>query len=270
MGKARCWMAVAVALTTVVVGRVQADEVFANNLNWDFGNPRDRDRMKLNGSAQWVNELWGENPHWSLRLTGDFGQSASAFLTTPYNLSDYELGFTFCVRGVRPGEGLADGFTFVAQTGDNNDIGAAGGALGYARSDQFIVPSGDRGGGIPGYSYAVEFNTYGAQGLPGAAETVAVDILGLRTRFNQVPFRVSDSTGVGVTTSVKIRVKPEGLTLSVLNGFAGYQTVFQTPARMSGFFTPPRRLYLGFTAATGGLRQKVDILGLSLRSNQRM
>jgi hypothetical protein len=66
---------------------------------------------------------------------------------------------------------------------------------------------------------------------------------------------------------MKIRVKPEGLTVSVFNG-AGFQTILQTPARMSGYFTPPRRLYLGFTAGTGGLRQIVDIFSLSVRSNQ--
>jgi hypothetical protein len=267
MGRTRSWIAVAVALSALAGSpvRAQNEERFANRLGWDFNSSRDRDQVKLNGSAHWVTEPWGENLRGRLRLTSDFGQAASAFIRTPFNLSDYEVDFTFDVRRANAAEGLADGFTFVAQTGDDNEIGASGGALGYAGSDLFVLPSGARGGGIPDYSYAVEFNSYPPQGLPGAAETVGIDILGLRTRFNQTPLRFVEQGGI----RVKIRVKPEGLTVLVFTG-AGFQTILQSPARMNGFFTPPRRLYLGFTAGTGGVRQIVDIFGLSLSSNQRL
>jgi hypothetical protein len=274
MRKTHLWLAMAVALAALPVSPAQAQgETFANVRGWSFGGlapisdavKKQRDQVRLNGRAQWVTEPSGENIVGRLRLTGSGGQAASAFIKTPFTLSDYEVEFSFEVRRVSAGEAPGDGFTFVAQAGDDDDIGAGGGALGYARSDLFVLPSGARGDGIPGYSYAVEFNTYGPQGLPGAPETVAVDILGLRTRFNQSPFRIVDQGPI----LVRIRVKPEGLSVSVFNG-AAFQRVYQTPGWMSGFFVPPRQLYLGFTAGTGGARQIVDIYGLSLRSNQRL
>jgi hypothetical protein len=275
MGKAHRWLFGAVALTALAASPVRAqNETFAYRRAWSFGGlapisnevKRQRDQVRLNGSAQWVTENLGENPVGRLRLTGAGGQASSAFIRIPFTLSDYEVDFTFEVRRVSAGETPGDGFTFVAQAGEENEIGAAGGALGYARSDLFVLPSGARGDGIPGYSYAVEFNSWPSQGLPGAGETVAVDILGLRTRFNQTPFRFVDRLPI----RAKIRVRPQGLTVSIMTGSEVFTPIYQTPSWMNGFFNPPRRLFLGFTAGTGGARQIVDIYGLTLSSNQRL
>jgi hypothetical protein len=279
MRKTRCWIAAAAVLAALAASPVWAqNETFANNRSWSFGGieplsdavrdlvNRDRNQVKLNGSAQWVTDRLGENMTGRLRLTGGGGQASSAFIKTPFTISDYEVDFTFEVRRLGPGETPGDGFTFVAQAGDDNEIGAGGGALGYARSDFFILPSGARGDGIPGYSYAVEFNSYPPQGLSGAPETIALDILGLRTRFNQTPFRFVDQSSI----RTKVRVRPQGLTVSVMTGFNVFTPIYQSPSWMNGFFNPPRRLFLGFTAGTGGARQIVDIFGLGLGSNQRL
>jgi Bacterial lectin len=268
MGKRWRWIAMAVALAALTASPVWSQsERFTNSIVWLFYGPNTdsaRNQWRLNGAAQWV-------PN-ALRLTGGGGQAASAFIKTPFNLSDYELYFRVSVRRVSPGETPADGFTFVAQEGDDNEIGASGGALGYASGGGFVLPTGARGAGIPGYSYAVEFNSYGPEGLAGAPETIALDILGLRTRFNQTPFPFVD-----VSHSVLVRVKPAGLTVSWLrpgdrnrNVPSSWETVYQSPPQMNGFFVPPRPLRLGFTAGTGAFRQIVDIDDVRLFSNQRL
>jgi Legume lectin domain len=261
MGKTQCWMAVAVALAALAANPVEAQNHLYLTFRQGESSAPDTDKVRMNGSAKYV--VGQGLPFGRIRLSDNSGQAGSFFIRTPFTLSDYELTFTFEVRRVSPGETPADGFTFVAQAGDNDEIGGSGGALGYARSDTLVLPSGARGGGIPGYSYAVEFNSWVSQGLPNAAETIGIDILGLRTRFNQTPLRFVDQ---GPMTAI-IRVKPEGLSVAFATR-QGIQTVLQSPGWMSGFFIPPRRLYFGFTAGTGGARQIVDIWELQLSSNQ--
>jgi hypothetical protein len=266
MGKMRLWIVVAAALASLAASPVRAQsERFANLREWKYDGLGRAGVLKLNGTARYV----VEGGFGRLRLTDGFGQASSFFIRTPFMLSDYEVDITFDVRRVSPGESPADGFMFVAQTAGVDAIGGAGGAIGYAgSSDGLTPPSGGVGGGVPGYSYGVEFNSAVGQGLPGSPETVGIDAWGIRTRFSQTPFSFVDRGPV----TVAIRVRPEGLTARVLSAadsrLQGVGTFLQSPQWATGLFSPPAPLYLGFTAATGGQRQIVDIYGIILLTNQ--
>ena len=121
--------------------------VIAIAIAWScWGNPTHADivfpnfsstaGLQLNGDAAQVGNV--------LRLTpADFFQSGSAFTTTATalgNLNSFSTHFRFLITdsgGISDGDGTgADGIVFVIQTVSNN-VGAAGGGIGY----QGISPS---------------------------------------------------------------------------------------------------------------------------------
>lgn len=122
-----------------------------------FNDFSDVSGLTLNGSASQVGN--------ALRLTpANFGQSGSAFSTTPVSLAldaSFSSAFEFQITG-RGGLGNgADGLTFTVQTQSNN-VGGLGGGLGYQ--------------GIAN-SVAVEFDTFN-NGEFGGSNHVGIDLNG--------------------------------------------------------------------------------------------
>jgi hypothetical protein len=220
----------------------------------DFNTTAGQAPMQLNGSAGFV-DVDGKQ---RLRLTDSTGQVASAFISTPVQISDYLASFDFEVRSV-PG-GTADGFTFLAQTAAADAIGGGGGAIGLTQGD-VVTPQGDSGP-FPGYSYAIEFNSYAEQGLPSSTQTVALDLFAIRSKINQTAFR-HWKKGV---IHAEVRVTPAQLTLTVSGGTDNLPptVILTSPSWLVDFFKAPAPLYLGFTAGTGGSGQIVDILNLKI------
>src|SRR5439155_16141604 len=104
-------------------------------------------------------------------ITGGLNEGAGAFLVTSIQLSDYLASFDVEVARVNPGDAPADGFVFVAQSNGPTGGSGTGGSLSYT-------------GGLTGYNYGVEFNSYSDQGLENIPQIVGLDILGKRTRLN--------------------------------------------------------------------------------------
>jgi lectin family protein len=208
----------------------------------DFNDPAAGDQVQLNGIADLVPV--GGRQH--LRLAEDFGQAGSAWLRRPLQLPAYTVEFDFTVTRTDPADQPADGFTFTAQEYGPVALGDGGGGLGYT--------------GIPGYSYAVEFNTYAAQGLRDNSETVAIDVVGARAKLSQVPFPHIDR---GVLHAA-ISVRREGIEVTVSGGKENLapRKVLVTPWWI--LFDTNRPLWFGFTGATGGLRSTIDILNLTI------
>jgi hypothetical protein len=105
----------------------------------------DPSNFTLNNSAQFSNSS-------VLRLTNDYGQSGSAFLTNTISLSNntsFNSYFQFQITnsdGLGDDDGAgADGLVFIIQTIANNVVGSEGGGMGYAGINQ---------------SLGIEFDTY--------------------------------------------------------------------------------------------------------------
>jgi hypothetical protein len=248
-------------MAIILTAPARAQEPTRDLVNLDFADAAVAERFQLNGSAQWVMEDGRQR----LRLTDDFGQGASAFLTTPLDISNYLATFDFQVTRVEEGDDPADGFVWLAQTAGANRIGTGGGGLGFTFGDNNRPPRDEEGGGFPGYSYGIEFNTYAPQGLPDAAETVGLNLFGMRTRLGQTAFPHIDQ---GVFRA-QVRVTPERLTLTVSGGNnnAEPRVLLTSPDFLAraNYFQTPAPLYFGFTGGTGGLQQRTDILNLRIQ-----
>jgi hypothetical protein len=231
---------VACACVAAVVGSGYAD--LPPVVQLDFNDPAAEDQVELNGRAELLDVDGGVR----LRLTEAFGEASCAWLRRPYRLPSCTVEFDFEVTRTEPNDQPADGFTFTAQTYGPVALGEGGGSLGYAR--------------IPGYSYAVEFNTYAPQGLREQPETVAVDIVGARAKIGQVAFPHIDR---GVYHA-KIAVRREALEVTLSGGKENLPPtkLLTTPWWIQ--FDTDQPMWFGFTGATGGLRSTIDILNLKI------
>jgi hypothetical protein len=210
----------------------------------DFDDPAAIDQLQLNGHVEPV-VVDGRQ---RLRLTEDLWQAGSIWLRRPLRLPSYTAEFDFEVTRTDPNDQPADGFTFTAQEYGPIALGDGGGGLGYDH--------------IPGYSYAVEFNTYEPQGLSGNPETVAVDIVGARAKIAQTPFPHIDR-GV-FHAAVTVRKEAIEVTVSGGNEKLTPRKLISTPWWLQ--FDTDQPLWIGFTGATGGLRSTIDILNLKITS----
>jgi len=258
----------AIALSFIVLvaagagGRGWAQDLTKDVINLDFTNAASVDALQVNGSAAFTEEGGKQR----LRLTDALSEGSSAFVKTPAQISDYLATFDFEVRRVEDDDNPpADGFLFLAQTVGPEAIGGGGGGIGLIRNDRNAVPSTDEGGGFPGYSYGVEFNTWADQGLPDNPQTVALDLLGIRTKLNMTPFPHVD----GGVFRAQVRVTPAELTVTVSGGKQNMAptVILTSPNWLVGdFFKAPKPLYFGFTAGTGGAQQITDIFNLRIQT----
>jgi hypothetical protein len=231
---------VAACLLGMVLAHSYADA--APVVSLDFDDYLVEEEVELNGAAAFV-DVEGR---YRLRLTQELGERASVWLRRPFHLPAYTVEFDFEVARTEPGDQPADGFTFAAQTFGPIALGDGGGGLGYT--------------GIPGYSFAVEFNTYSVQGLRDHPETVAIDILGTRPKIGQAPFPHIDH---GVLHA-KIAVRYEAIEVVISGGRENLPPtrILTTPWWIQ--FDTDQPMWLGFTGGTGGLRSIIDILNLTI------
>lgn len=122
----------ALAVTTALAGATQAQAAVVSMQN--FNSLAD---FTLNGATASINTfaqgVVGPNPgdQRVLRLTNDYGQSGSAFLTNPFSLaSDASFSSYFEFQYTNQGNGGADGIVFTVQT-VSNTAGGGGGGIGY-------------------------------------------------------------------------------------------------------------------------------------------
>lgn len=260
MRNPRLVIAATILGAAAILGQVSAQDPTKDVVTLDFTNAAVASQVKVNGDAKFVTEGGKQR----LRMTDATSQAASVFFTTPINTSNYLATFDFQVTHV-PDDTAdpADGFMFLAQTFGPDKIGTAGNALGFARTDAQHPPLDEDMGGFVGYNYGVEFNSWPENGLPNAPQTVGLDILGVRERFNQTAFPHVD---LGTFTA-QVRVTPDLLTVTVSGGTANLKptVILTSPKWMVGFFNPPAPLYFGFTAGTGGAQQVVDLFNLNIK-----
>jgi len=236
-------LATALCLATLLARQAVAA---GSEIRLDFSDPAAWEQVQANGDASPVLV----NDRMRLRLTQDLGEAASVWLQRPLLLPGYTAEFDFAVTRTEPADEPADGFAFAAQEYGPGALGDNGGGLAYTS--------------IPGYSYAVEFNTYAPQGLPEHPETVAVDIIGTRAKVGQVAFPHIDR---GIFHAA-IAVRRDGIEvpLSAGSDHLPPTRLITTPWWLQ--FVTDQPLWIGFTGATGGLRSTIDILNLTITPRQ--
>lgn len=123
--------AVVSAIALFSAGNAQASFVNYQNFN-------DLSAFTLNGATGAINTggqgVIGPNPGDGrvLRLTNNYSQSGSAFLTSPFSLaSNASFSSYFEFQFTNQGRGGADGIVFTVQT-VSNTAGGGGGGIGYA------------------------------------------------------------------------------------------------------------------------------------------
>lgn len=152
--------------------RLHVGQTVVTGNSVSFTNFADLSAFTLNGSTASLGNPVTFSDQKVLRLTNDFGQGGSAFLTTPIPLQNeqgfrasFSTAFQFQMtnpRGIGDGDGQgADGLVFVVQTQASN-VGGGGGGIGYD--------------GI-GRSVGVEFDTYN-NGEPNGGNHVGINLNG--------------------------------------------------------------------------------------------
>lgn len=193
--------------------------------------------VTLNGSAQIVGG--------TLRLTEAVGsQRGSAFVTAPFALDGNTSFSSFMVFRMHSGSG-ADGFTFTihSDTGGASELGSGGGSLGYGGISPSIAVEADtflNGGADP------DANHIGIN-LNGSLTSVATATMGPNLDGGQPFYLWVDYDGTTDLLDVFINdlnVKPGTPTLSLNHDL---------------FALLGDSVFVGFTAATGGLNNVHDI-----------
>jgi hypothetical protein len=230
----------------------------------DFSKSADQAVVRLDGTAS---PSFTSSGRLEL-LDGGTSDASVAFLETPLSGSDYLASFDFQVQP-NPGDtNPGECFCFVAQTAGLGYYGGAGAGGGYAPDGVGTLPdpTTPAGGGFPGYSYAIEFNSGSGQGLPddaGGRYTIALDLNGSRSKIGITPF---DFVDAGVMHA-EVRVTPGRLALTLTRqGETAPVFTFASPNWLVNFFQTPKPLYFGFTGGTSGAAETVDVLKFTLQT----
>ena len=132
------WHSLRVGLVTLVSATVFLSGGVAQASFVNFQNFNDLTAFTLNGQTAVINTggqgVVGPNAgdQRVLRLTNNYGQSGSAFLTSPFSLaSNASFSSYFEFQFTNQGSGGADGIVFTVQT-VGNTAGGGGGGIGYA------------------------------------------------------------------------------------------------------------------------------------------
>lgn len=257
MHRGRFILATALALMTV-----QARAAVVDVLNLDFSKAEDQAKMTLNGDVPLF-----ENGR--LTLTNDGSQGTSAFVTAPIPaISDYLATFQMEVAehpddAGGAGNPPADGCIFLVQSGSPTALGGGGGGCGYTqtngqRGEQHRKDAAD----YFGYNYGVDFNTWGDNGLPDAAQTIGLDLRQNRTQLGEQPFV---HVGKGLITYA-VRVTPDQVIVTATGGTDNLANKEILNVRLGGYFNAPNPLFFGWTAGTGGARQITTVANLKIQT----
>lgn len=238
-------LAIALFLASIA-GRLPA---FADVVFNDFC---DVSSLTLNGSTG----VLTPNVACVLRLTNDFNQSGSAFITQPISLAaDASFSTTFCFRLSNPagsidGDGPgADGIVFAIQT-QASTAGGAGGGIGFAG----ITPS-----------LGVEFDTYQNFEFDDPdGNHVGIDLNGSMISAATAP--VATRMNDGATLCAWVDYDGTAGTMEVR--LAGDMTRPPTPLLTYAVNLPTvlgtTNAFVGFTGGTGGGSNIQDILSWQL------
>jgi hypothetical protein len=259
MHRGRFIFAAALALLTV-----QARAAVVDVLVLDFSKTADQGKMTLNSNADQVRFENGR-----LLLTDDGSQAASAFITTPIPaISDYLATFQMEVAehpddAGGAGNPPADGCIFLVQSGGPDKLGSGGGGCGYTqangqRGEQHRTDAAD----YFGYNYGIDFNTWGDNGLPDAAQTIGLDLRQNRTQLGERPFV---HVGKGLITYA-VRVTPDQVVVTASGGTDNLANQEILNVRLGGYFNAPNPLFFGWTAGTGGARQITTVANLRIQT----
>jgi hypothetical protein len=232
-------------------------------LTLDFSKAEDQAKMTLNGDVPRF-----ENNR--LLLTDDGSQGVSAFTTTPIPaVSDYLATFQMEVAehpddANGAGNPPADGVIFLVQSGGPDKLGGAGGGAGYTRANgQRSQQHDPEAADYFGFNYGVDFNTWGDNGLVGAAQTVGLDIAGERIQIGEQPYTF---VGKGLITYA-VRVTPGQVTVTANGGTDNLANkVIYTSPNLGTYFTATAPLFFGWTAGTGGAREIATVTGLTIQT----
>jgi hypothetical protein len=230
----------------------------------DFSRSADQAMVQLDGTAS---PAFTSSGRLEL-LDGGNSDSSVAFFKMPFNVSDYLASFDFQVQPIPGDTNPGECFLFIAQTAGLGYYGGAGGGGGYAPTGTGALPdpTTPAGGGFPGYSYAIEFNSASGQGLPddaGGRFTIALDLNGSRSKIGITPFDFIDA---GVLHA-EVRVTPAHLTMTLTRqGDTAPAFIFDSPSWLVNFFQTPRPLYFGFAGATAGAAETADVLNFTLQT----
>lgn len=216
------------------------------------------DGLRLNERAATIgNAVTDDQGRKVLRLTDNYGQKSSAFLTTPVSLADdvsfssyfqfrMTVGDGFSESGEAPLKG-ADGIVFAMNT-VNDYTGPAGESLGF------------RG---MWFGAGVEFDTFNNGGVIDTdGNHVGIDLNGsvdsVVTRTVSPLFNNGQTWNAwldydGVSDTLEIRLATGGAAPRPDDAFLSYVIdLYETSLHQD--------VYFGFTAATGSLRNHQDIL----------
>jgi hypothetical protein len=226
--------------STLTVGQ---GVVTGSSVNFSSGFS-DLSMLTLNGSAAVMDNPVSFGGQDVLRLTNDFGQGGSAFLTRSIPLEDesgflasFSTAFQFQMtrpRGIGDEDGQgADGLTFVVQTQANN-VGGAGGGIGYA--------------GIP-KSVGIEFDTFNNGEINGnhvgintngTLASLVSRAVGNRLNNGAVWYAWVDYNGETKVLEVRLSETPTRPTEAFLTFPVDLPAVLQQPSA-----------FIGFTSGTG-------------------
>ena len=250
-----------IAMVTAIVLSLKTG-ITANATTLNFTDFSDLSSLSLNGSAKAINRIRpvffnGQNV---LRLTNNFNQSGSAFLTDRLSLADdasFSTAFSFQITNPQgafdeDGQG-ADSIVFVVQNQSNN-VGGAGGGIGYAG----IKPS-----------IGIEFDTWNntINGINENGNHIGINLNGsihsvikknVRTRMNNgaVWYSWVDYNGVSDLLEVRLSQTATRPDASFLSYTVDLASILGTP-----------NAFIGFTSGTGGASGDHDIRSWTFRNS---
>jgi len=253
---------ITISSSTTVKAVATASGFFASNVSTavytissstgtiNFGNGFVAGGMIFNGSAA----LNGTR----LRLTdGNVSEAASAWYSTPVNVSAFTNDFNFQVTpGTNP---LADGFAFVIQNNNTSALGPSGGGLGYGADT-----AGTLAANRIQQSVAIKFDLYSNSGE-------SADSTGLYVNGASPTTPYVDLTGSGIdlhsghVISAHMTYDGTNLTMTLTDTVTAGTFTHSWPINLASTIGSSTG-YFGFTGGTGGYTAIQDVISWTVSS----
>lgn len=220
----------------------------ANATTITYTDFTDLSAFTLNGITSSINPATGPDGSIVLRLTDNYGQSGSAFLTDPISLADgngfeasFSTAFEFQFTGQQSGG--ADGIVFVVQTVANN-VGGGGGGIGYDGILNSVGIEFDNWNNGPVDNYSA---SHVGINLNGSIDSVALaNVPNLDD--GQIRYAWVDYDGISDLLEVRLATTNLRPSAALLSHTVDLVTVLGQPDA-----------FIGFTSGTGGAAADHDI-----------